>query len=78
MISIGLSFDNKDESFDFQVCKWIIANKVIPMTSHDVTCTPDMSRLQGLSCIPPSAFYSSKHAHLAKDYIRVNFAKVSG
>jgi len=32
--------------------------------------------LQGLSFIPPSAFYSAKHAYLAKDYIRVNFAKV--
>lgn len=53
---LGLSFDNDDESFDFQACKWMIANK-------------------GLSVIPPSAFYSPKNAHLAKDYIRVNFAK---
>jgi len=28
-ICTGLTFDNTDEPYDFQVCKWMIANKVI-------------------------------------------------
>ncbi|XP_065918006.1 kynurenine--oxoglutarate transaminase 3-like isoform X2 [Dysidea avara] len=54
--NLGLTFDNNDEAYDFQVCKWMIANK-------------------GLGAIPPSAFYSSKNAHLITNYIRFNFAK---
>jgi len=54
-ICIGLTFDNNDEAYDFQVCKWMIANKVTDIQPH-----PPATEhfLQGLGAIPPSAFYT--------------------
>ena len=72
-ICIGLTFDTNDEAYDFQVCKWMIANKVTDIQPH-----PPATEhfLQGLGAIPPSAFYTPKHAYLITDYIRFNFAEV--
>jgi len=70
---VGLTFNNNDEAYDFQVCKWMIANKVTDIQPHP----PTKTFLQGLGAIPPSAFYSPKNAHLITNYIRFNFAKVT-
>jgi len=34
-----------------------------------------MAKTHNLLCIPPSAFYSKEHRHLAGNYIRLNFFK---
>ena len=72
---VGLTFDNNDEAYDFQVCKWMIANKVTDIQPHPPAAN-HVRFLQGLGAIPPSAFCSPKNAHLMTDYIRFNFAKV--
>jgi len=36
-VFVGLTFDNNDEAYDFQVCKWMIANKVTDIQPHPPT-----------------------------------------
>lgn len=45
--------------------------------NKDYKFTKWMTKNVGLQGIPPSAFYSPEHKHLAEDYVRYCFIKVS-
>jgi kynurenine--oxoglutarate transaminase/cysteine-S-conjugate beta-lyase/glutamine--phenylpyruvate transaminase len=66
----------------FMLANWSALEKKVKLheetdENKDYRFTKWMTKNVGLQGIPPSAFYSPEHKHLAEDYVRYCFIKVN-
>ncbi|MEX2540872.1 MAG: aminotransferase class I/II-fold pyridoxal phosphate-dependent enzyme [Trueperaceae bacterium] len=54
---------------------FVVANSSALGYEDDVALCRDLPRRAGVSAIPPSAFYSAEHRHLARNLVRFAFCK---
>ena len=77
----GFSPDrSNEESYDFQFAKWMMKEKVslricVGSVLWQMVVIP-VSTQQGIASIPPTAFFSSEHKHIAQTLVRFCFCKV--